>query len=102
MKRKELGLTHTAQRNRDRMGLIRSAHVNYELMGLLMTASWLFYPTLAPANALQCASKYTKELYAEGDVMISELAQDEDPGTCIPACKNRLSGTSRPRTMLYL
>jgi len=66
--------------------------VNSELMGLLMTASWLFYPTLAPANALQCASKYTKELYAEGDVMMSELGKDDDPGICIPACKNRLSG----------
>jgi len=67
-------------------------------MGLLMTASWLFYPTLAPANALQCASKYTKELYAEGDVMMSELGKDDDPGICIPACKNRLSGKSLSHT----
>jgi len=69
-------------------------------MGLLMTASWLFYPTLAPANALQCASKYTKELYAEGDVMMSELGKDDDPGICIPACKNKTTGrtTAIPNT----
>jgi hypothetical protein len=48
---------------------------------------------LAPATS-NMSLQYNSVVshYAEGDVMMSELGKDDDPGICIPACKNRLSG----------